>query len=577
MKSKPKLVFDCEVYKNYFCVAMRSVETGKTKVYELKDRERIKNALTNFEMIGFNSNNYDLPILLKIIYGTLDTHEKIKAYSDRIINENLKHWHHDIPWHVVDTIDLFETAPGVHISLKLYGGRLHAPKMRDLPIHPSAILTEEQIELIKEYCLNDIDVTYRLYKAIEKQIKLRNEMSKIYETDLRSKSDAQVAEAVFKHELSAVSKPNIKKELTWQYKAPKWMNNAHLVEGIKFGLNSNMVLTMPKELKDKKIEIGNSVYRLGIGGLHSTEKCISHIPNDDEVLRDFDVVSYYPSIILNQGLYPEHLGKEFLKVYRTIVEKRLKAKKEKDMVTANALKISINGSYGKFGSKYSFLFSPTLITQVTITGQLALLMLIAELEANGISVVSANTDGIVVKHKKIKSELTDSIVKDWENITDFVMEETRYDALYSMNVNNYLAIKGGAVKGKGIFAEPGLMKNPQHQICYEAIKQNALYYAPIEHTIRSCKDITKFLTVRTVKGGAVKNDEYVGKVIRWYYSTKTQTEINYMVNGNKVPSSEGGMPLMDLPDEFPKDLDLEWYIAETYKIMENCAYVEQSW
>lgn len=58
-------------------------------------------------------------------------------------------------------------------------------------------------------------------------------------------------------------------------------------------------------------------------------------------------------------------------------------------------KIVLNGTFGKLGSKYSFLYSPNLMIQVTITGQLALLMLIEALEAAGISVVSANTDGIV--------------------------------------------------------------------------------------------------------------------------------------------------------------------------------------
>ena len=39
-------------------------------------------------------------------------------------------------------------------------------------------------------------------------------------------------------------------------------------------------------------------------------------------------------------------------------------------------KIQINGSFGKLGSKYSLLYAPDLLLQTTITGQLALLMLI---------------------------------------------------------------------------------------------------------------------------------------------------------------------------------------------------------
>lgn len=246
-------------------------------------------------------------------------------------------------------------------------------------------------------------------------------------------------------------------------------------------------------------------------------------------------------------------------------------------VEMNSKKLTINGSFGKFGSQYSFLFAPKLLTQTTITGQLALLMLIESLENNGVSVVSANTDGIVVKHHSELTERTDSIVKQWENTTGYVMEETRYSELYSRDVNNYLAVKGDSVKGKGIFADPSMSKNPSNQICYSAIKENALYNTPIEQTIRECDDITKFLTVRTVKGGAVKDGEEVGKVIRWYYSTEVDGTLNYKTNGNKVPRSENGRPLMNLPNELPNDIDYQWYIDETYQIMNDCNYKEKEW
>ena len=47
-----------------------------------------------------------------------------------------------------------------------------------------------------------------------------------------------------------------------------------------------------------------------------------------------------------------------------------KAEQKKWEIIANALKIVVNGSFGKFGSRYSILYSPDLMLQVTITGQL---------------------------------------------------------------------------------------------------------------------------------------------------------------------------------------------------------------
>ena len=110
---------------------------------------------------------------------------------------------------------------------------------------------------------------------------------------------------------------------------------------------------------------------------------------------DCDVASYYPSIILNQGLCPANIGENFLRVYKKIVDERLKAKKEGDKVVSESLKIVINGSFGKFGSKFSALYAPEMLLQVTLTGQLALLMLIEKLENADIKVISANTDGVV--------------------------------------------------------------------------------------------------------------------------------------------------------------------------------------
>jgi DNA polymerase elongation subunit (family B) len=58
------------------------------------------------------------------------------------------------------------------------------------------------------------------------------------------------------------------------------------------------------------------------------------------------------------------------------------------------MKIAANGVFGKLGSPWSILYAPHLMVAVTLTGQLALLMLIERAERMGISVVSANTDGV---------------------------------------------------------------------------------------------------------------------------------------------------------------------------------------
>ena len=186
---------------------------------------------------------------------------------------------------------------------------------------------------------------------------------------------------------------------------------------------------MPKEIEKLRIKLGNSTYNMSMGGLHSMESSVGYRADENTIIADNDVASYYPRIILNQGLFPEHLGEAFLEVYNTIVEKRLEAKKNGNKAVANSLKIVINGSFGKFGNKWSTLYSPQLMLQVTLTGQLSLLMLIEMLEHFQIPCISGNTDGVISMYPKSLHERARGVIAMWEEITNFETEETHHSIL----------------------------------------------------------------------------------------------------------------------------------------------------
>ncbi len=257
------------------------------------------------------------------------------------------------------------------------------------------------------------------------------------------------------------------------------------------------------------------------------------------------------------GLFPPHLGRTFLQVYRGIVDRRISAKDsakaarkagDKDrekffQVIADSLKIVVNGSFGKLGSPYSVLYSPHLMTQVTVTGQLSLLMLIERIELAGINVVSANTDGVVIRCPRTREGDLAVIVASWERDTGFTTEEARYVGYYGRDVNNYIAVKEGfdketkkwtgkpaGTKTKGAYAPSGFSKNPTNRICVEAAEALLAKGVPVHETIRGCKDVRKFVSVRKVKGGAVQGGQYLGSSIRWYYATGDRPEMVYASN-----------------------------------------------
>jgi hypothetical protein len=186
--------------------------------------------------------------------------------------------------------------------------------------------------------------------------------------------------------------------------------------------------------------------------------------------------------------------------------------------------------------------------------------------------VSANTDGLVIYCPKNAVSKVRNIIGGWELVTGFDTEETQYKAIYMRDVNSYAAIKDDGVKLKGAYTVAGLSKNPTTEICSEAVVKFLSEGKDITTTIRNCKDIRKFVSVRKVTGGAVKDGTYLGKVVRWYYSSLAFGCIEYKLNGNKVPQSEGAMPCMTLPDQFPDDIDFNWYVNEANKILKEIGY-----
>ena len=263
---------------------------------------------------------YDLPIVDKAMREPSTT--AIKEYSDEIIIGG----EYRVSKFNYNHIDLIEVTP-LSASLKTYAGRMHAPYMQDLPIDPAKELTNEEMDNIRTYCFNDLDNTHLLYTELLPDIVLREQLGKDYKQDLRSRSDAQLAEAVIVSEIERLTGKRPQKP-TEQIKSFKYQVPEHIyyqtpqlkamlekVRKATIYVADNGYATMPPELDELCISIGNCVYRMGMGGLHSSEKSISHYATDDIMLIDRDVASYYPRIMINQLLYPKALRSC---VYRSI-------------------------------------------------------------------------------------------------------------------------------------------------------------------------------------------------------------------------------------------------------------------
>lgn len=642
--SKQHLIVDCEIIgdkKPVFLIGCKIKETGKRMAFwhhRKGDMEKFEKLLLSgkYTVLTFNGENFDRPLIAAALMGYGP--EALKQLANEIITEQIRSWQtyklYELDFIEYDHIDLIDVAPGVMISLKTYAGRMSHPSMMDMPVAHDVDPTAKQIQIIEDYCLHDLDVTEALLDTLSEEMSLRYRLSAEYGIDLRSKSDAQIAEAILKKKVGI---SNGEKHIPHfvNYQTPNFIQSKNpvikelidLCNQHEFKIDRrNGSPEAPEFLKDP-VHIGKGTYQMGIGGLHSTHDTKMHLEASDKLmLSDFDVASYYPNIMMKAGLVPKlggNKGEKFIEEYRKIYEQRIAAKRAGDKVVANSLKITLNGTFGKLGNLYCSFYSPDLLLAVTITGQLNLLCLIDELEKiKGVEVRSANTDGVLVAYPPATRERVLKVFAANAKRTGFEYEETPYKTYAAKDVNNYIAIKqDGKAKRKGLYAIAGVqeMKNPTMEVCSNMAVDYLTSGILPEEAIKKYTDIRDFVSIRNVKGGCIQHTKYIevddwvntapgewrrpcwsamkasekrksrpkpiqvgvggtplGRVARWYMTkdilppiTSMSNEIEGLSNGSQVAKTEGSRACMTLPKKLPKDLNYQWYINETYSILND--------
>jgi len=608
---------DIEVYRNLLVICFKRFSDGFRYTFESSersalDRVTLTKILQSNLLISFHGNGYDLPLIYMALAGA--TVAELKAASDRIIKTEIPPWSLEETLSVrvprLNHIDLNEPNPAVRQGLKMLNGRLHGRFMVDLPYHPDAVLTPEQMNVVTLYCHNDLDATELVYRAMLEPLKLRHALGQRYGMDFRSKSDAQMGEAIVKKEVSRgsrLTKPNGFHEHYFNYNVPDFISFTRpdlqkLLRDLAttvFSVTAGGKIQTPPILENLTIIIGKTSYSLGIGGLHSTESHRALYSDEYRSLIDVDVASQYPNIIMKLGLYPAALGPSFLTIYGKLIKERLaakaamqdiddlikfisspediaklKKKREVFQVGADGGRVSVNGVYGKLGSPYSVLYAPHMLIATTLTGQLSILMLIEMTEEAGIPVVSANTDGVIFYAPTELEETLQVLLDKWQSATGLVIEQNRYREIYNSSVNTYIAIKeDGKAKRKGYIADPWsegdlrgqMSKNPQMTICSRAVLQYVLTGKSIEETVRECTDPRTFVTVIKVASGGVWRGFPLGRAVRYYWGIDGEP-IYYSDGKKKVSKTDGAVPLMEMLDILPDGIDYVRYCEEGVKL-----------
>lgn len=354
-----------------------------------------------------------------------------------------------------------------------------------------------------------------------------------------------------------------------------------------------------KDAFEKVIQFYGTTYTIATGGLHSQDRPAVLTSTDDYTYIHYDISSFYPSVMVAYNIAPKHLNNNvFVKMVDYFRLTRIKCKHTKDedglvvagvhnKLAAEALKIVINAIYGKFGFEMFFLFDRFAQMQVTINGQLMVMMVVEALELDGIHVVSANTDGIIVKLPKDKEEDFKRITDDWCAQNKLSADSERYKLFVTRDINNYFDIQSNdKVEYKGGLDPKQYLKDLKKgydmPVVAKAVFEYFAHGVSVMETLRNHKDILDFCKTQNVgkQFEVVYQKVEHGKVIdihsqrhvRFYVSTKGVIIMKENVNSGQRSVLASGKPViilnkLDDKDICLRNIDYKYYYEEAYKII----------
>jgi len=516
-----KYVYDIEVFPNFFSAIFLDIDTREKETFVIfqnrNDTGRLFNFLNrNIQIIGYNNIYYDGVVLYYILENMElpieDLLTNIFRISSKLVSDNfrfdkeireLQFPGKELPYYQLDLMKIL-AFDKLGISLKQTSINLKWHKVQDLPLEYDTIVKKEQINTILDYNFNDVLITFELYKKILPLINLRKDLGEIFKVDLNNASDSKMANVLLEEIYSKELNLDINTIKNLRTKRDQFMLSECISDKIKFKTNKLKKVKLEIEntlvRKDtnyrykKQIEFAGCKYELGIGGLHSVDDARLFETNDNYLIQDCDVSSYYPNIILNEKIIPEHLNDGFLKVLDKITKERLEAKHTGDKVKADGLKITINSIFGKLGSNTFWLEDAKAMISVTLSGQLYLLDLIESLALEGIPTISANTDGIICKIPRNLEKKYYEVCKEWEKRTNFELEYTPYSLYIRSDVNNYICKKpDNETKEKGRYIkEINIKKGYKYPIVAVAMYEYFINKKPVLETYKESKDILDF-------------------------------------------------------------------------------------
>jgi len=546
--------------------------------------------------------------------------EEFPAYSERDLSipqidvYKLNHW---------DNNAKRSSLKWVQYSMDWYN-------IQEMPIHHSTLIeTQEQLDTVVTYCINDVKSTKAILNLSKEQINLRKSLTNEYGINLYSASEPRISKELFLYFLSnklGIRKYDLKqlrtnretivvKDIILPYIKFKRKEFNNILE--KF----NALEINTKETKGGfKYSVTHKGVKTdyGLGGLHGAAKSGVYEAKDGMIIMTSDVTSFYPNLAIRNKWSPAHLSKEdFCDQYEWFFEERKKIPKKdpKNYV----YKIILNSTYGLSNDENSFLYDPEFTMRITINGQLSLTMLY-EMLSDGIPgsiPIMQNTDGLEMLIPASYKDKYFEICKQWEDMTMLQLEHDQYQKMILADVNNYIAVFNykevskeewdnlkkknphhlfkevsgkylyapTKCKGRFEFTDLALHKNKSFLIIPKAIYHYFVKDEMPEKFLQNNRQIFdycggvkakgdwKFIQTCFIKG--VRKDTVLQKIVRYYISNKGCKIIKRNVVDAREIQLESGKWMQTIMDRYEDktwaeyDINEEYYLDNIYKEINN--------
>ena len=607
-------VFDIETYPNVFTLAVEHAEAPLHWMFEISDLRNDSRQIVEFlqflkdtdsRMVGFNNLGFDYPVVHTLIRMGHSDANTLYQKAMAIINsqdEDGSRWMHLVKPtdQFVTQIDLFK----IHhfdnrarsTSLKVLEFNMRSDSIEDLPFPVGTVLNPEQIKVLKEYNKHDVAQTKAFYHHTLDMIHFREELTRKYQRDFMNHNDTKIGKDYFVMKLEeagvACYDYGSKGRTPRQTKRPVIHLRDAILPWIKFDnpefnrvlnwLKAQSITETKGVFNDLTASVNNFTFVFGLGGIHGSVESEVIESDDDHVIVDLDVTSYYPNLAITNSFHPEHLGKDFVSIYKFLFEQR-KSYPKKSAESA-MLKLALNGVYGDSNNQFSVFYDPLFTMSITLNGQL-LLCLLAEglMHIEGLRLIQVNTDGLTVRVPRTHKVLVDLARMAWQERTGLNLEEAVYKAMMVRDVNNYIGVfENGSTKRKGAYEyNMGWHQNAGGLVIAKVAEKVLVEGAPIRQTVEQWPDIMDFMLRTKVPRSSHLGLERDGVTVRLqnttrYYIAKGGGRLfKWMPPLAKKPgewrkigveSGWGVQVCNDIKDAGKLPVDFDYYVQEVEKL-----------